>query len=220
MPYQVDRAGWRAAANDQIRLIGPEYRAIHGHFPIEKYDGAFPEARRIAWVRHPAAWVISLYHFWKHVETTTNPLVRLLHAGDLSIDEFARHPAARNQISGIFLKGSRPESFAFLGIQEHYETDCLDLARLMGWPDHGPQFENQNPEPGYDDRRRELYEDHRLIERLVALNEADMALYEEAVRLRDRRLEQAKARAERRARLVAIRHRSPMDRERPASEVA
>ena len=207
-PYQVDHAGWRESATAQVRSVGPEFRAIHGHFAIEKYEDAFPEARRIAWVRHPAAWVISLYFYWKHVETTTNPLVQLLHAGGLSIDDFARHPAARNQVSGVFLKGASPESFDFLGVQEHFDADSKELVQMMGWPEVAPGFLNKSPEEGYDDRLRELREDDRLADRLIALNEGDMAFYEAALRLRARRLDQARARAEKRARRFEIRSKA------------
>ena len=82
--YNVDRADWRSSASARIRSIGPEFRAIHGHFAIEKYDETFPEARRIAWVRHPASWVISLYFYWRNVPTTTHPLIRRLHSEGLS----------------------------------------------------------------------------------------------------------------------------------------
>jgi hypothetical protein len=219
-PYQVDHAGWREAATAEVRSIGPEFRAIHGHFSIEKYNDAFPEARRIAWVRHPAAWVISLYFYWKHVETTTNPLVRLLHAGGLSIDDFARHPAARDQVSGIFLRGASPESFDFLGVQEHFEDDSKEIVRMMGWPEADPGFMNKSPEEGYEDRLRELHEDDRLVDRLMALNEGDMAFYEGALKLRARRLEQSRARAEKHARLVAIRERVGSGRREDQIETA
>jgi hypothetical protein len=104
--YTTDHAGWRAAATAEVAAIGPEIRAVHGHFAIEKYEAAFPEARRIAWVRHPARWVISLYYFWKNIPTTTHPLVRRLHADQISIEEFAQDPTVRNRVSRVFLKGT------------------------------------------------------------------------------------------------------------------
>jgi hypothetical protein len=218
--YRVDHPGWRESATAEVRSIGPQFRAIHGHFAIEKYEDSFPEARRIAWVRHPAAWVISLYYFWQHIETTTNPLVQRLHAGGLSIDEFAQDPLARNQVSSIFLKGTPPEAFAFLGIQEHFEEDSRDLVRMMGWPEADPGVLNPSPEPSYADRRREHYDNDRLIDRLVSLNEGDMALYEAALRIRARRQEQSQARAERPARLIAIREQADRDRRDNHAEVA
>ena len=191
--FNVDRDGWRESAEGQVRGIGPEFRAVHGHFVIEKYRDVFPEARRVAWVRHPAAWVISLYYFWKNGPKShdhkTHPLIRRLHNEDLSLLEFAEDESIRDHVSRVFLGGLPPESYDFLGVQEHFNDDLPDLIRLMGWPELPAGFENRSPEPRYDDRLREIREDPRIIDRLVSLNERDMALYEEALRLRSRRIE-------------------------------
>ena len=64
---------------------------------------------------------------------------------------------------------------------------------MMDWPKADLGFVNRSPEPAYRDCIREIREDDRLVDRLVALNEEDMALYEEALRLRTRRLEQGQA---------------------------
>jgi hypothetical protein len=206
--YHVDREGWRASADEEIRAIDPAIRVIHGHFAVEKYEGLFPEAARITWVRHPVPWPISLYYFWKNIPPVhnppTHPLIRRIHLEGASFEEFIEEPVARNQVTNMFL-GSKPlESFAFVGIQEHFDADLKDLARMMGWPELGVEPVNRNPEPSYEARLGELFGDPRLIDRIVSLNEQDMALYEKAVRLRARRHEQAKARLDRRARRVAI----------------
>jgi hypothetical protein len=187
-PYTVDPEGWRRSSSAQVRSIGPEILAVHGHFAVEKYGGVFPEARRIAWVRHPASWVISLYYFWKHAAPTTNPLLLRLQNEQISLDEFAQDPTARNRVSCTFLKGVPLDEFDFVGVQEHFDDDFRDLVLLMGWPEVPSRADNANPEPGYSALIRELHQDHRLIDRLVSLNEGDMALYEEALRLRARRV--------------------------------
>ncbi len=218
--YHVDHEGWKSSAAAEVRSIGPDFRAIHGHFPVEKYEEVFPEARRIAWVRHPASWVISLYYFWKNVPTTTHPLVRRLHADNISLDEFAQDPTARNRISSVFLGGRPLEAFAFLGIQEHFDEDFGALVRMMGWPQVESCVVNESPEPGYSARIRELHQDARLIDRLISLNEKDMALYEEALRLRARRLDQAKAQHEKHVRHAAIRAKLDSDRQGDSSRIA
>jgi Sulfotransferase family len=219
-PYNSDHEAWKVSASAEVQSIGPGFRAVHGHFPVQKYEGAFPEARRIAWVRHPASWVISLYYFWKNVPTTTHPLVQRLHAEDISIDEFAQDPTVRNRISSVFLGGRPLEAFAFLGIQEHFNEDFATLVRMMGWPEIESDVVNESPEPRYSDRRRELYEDDRLIDRLISLNEKDMALYEEALRLRARRLDQAKAQHEKHVRRAAIRAKLDRDRREKSARTA
>jgi hypothetical protein len=78
---------------------------------------------------------------------------------------------------------------------------------------------NQSPEPSYTDRLRELHEDDRLIDRLISLNEKDMALYEEALALRARRLNQARAEHERHVRRAAIREKLSQERREGSSWV-
>jgi hypothetical protein len=200
-PINLDREAWRISADEQVRAISSEFVAVHGHFVIEKYQGFFPEARRIAWVRHPAAWVISLYYFWKNKPKVhnagTNPLIRRLHNEDLALLDFAEDPTIRDCISRVFLGGLPPEEYDFLGIQEHFNTDIRDLVQLMGWPALEPGFENQNPEPAYGERLMAIHQDSQVVDRLIALNEGDMSLYETALKLRNQRIEARQAESDR-----------------------
>lgn len=188
MPYNVDWQAWRESSSAQVRSIAPEFRAIHGHFAIEKYIDAFPDARRIAWVRHPTSWVISLYFYWKHVAIRKNPLVIRLQDEQMSLEEFAHDPSVRNRVSGCFLKGVPLSDFDFIGVQEHFNDDVRDLVRLMEWRELPLRIENSNPAPGYTDQADKLRKDARLFDRLVSLNEEDMNLYEEALTLRTKRI--------------------------------
>jgi hypothetical protein len=182
----VDRPAWRISANKEIRSIGSEFDVIHGHFVIEKYRGFFPFARRIAWVRHPAAWVISLYYFWRHTPivrtSNTNPLLCRLLDQNLTLLEFAEDPTACNVISRVFLGGLPADEFDFLGVQEHMDDDLSDLCRMMNWPELDLARENTSPEPAYGERIREIHADPRVIDRLVSLNEGDMAEWRELKR--------------------------------------
>jgi hypothetical protein len=191
-PINRDRPAWRVSADQQIRSMRKEFVVVHGHFAIEKYQGYFPDVRRIAWVRHPAAWMISLFHFWKNkplVHTsTTNPLIRRLQHENLPFAQFIEDPTVRNGVSRIFLGGLPPEEYDFLGVQEHFDEDLGDLIELMGWPALEPGFENKNPAPDYEARLREIHDDPRIFDRLLALNEADMTLYESALKIRSQRI--------------------------------
>jgi hypothetical protein len=210
--YNTDREAWRASAVAKARAIGPEFRAIQGHFSAQKYMHVFPEARVVTWVRHPVSWVISLYYYWRHWPKYhgydlpfLNPLVRRVGEEQLSLVEFAEDPTVRNPVSRIFLEGTALESLAFVGIQEHFEDDLQTLVRMMGWPEIPVNSINKSPEPSYADRLREHHADRRLIDRLVSLNEADMALYEEALRLRAERLQERQIRSAWDARKAAVR---------------
>ncbi len=179
--------------NESIESIGPRYRVVHGHFRVGKYNGYFPTAKRVAWVRHPATWVISLYYFWKHIpwevaEKANNPLLTRHLTEELSLLEFAEHPLARNQFTRHFLDGLDLEDFFFVGIQEHFQEELKDLAWMMGWPTFEVGVDNANPQPGYRDRVNQLRSEPGLIQKLESLNEDDMALYERALTIRSRRV--------------------------------
>jgi hypothetical protein len=174
--------------NIDIRTIGPEHRVVHGHFGVAKYHGLFPTARRIAWVRHPVSWVISFYYYSKSVHhQAVCPVNCRLHTEQLSLEEFAEHPSVRNIVTRQYLYGLDLEEFFFVGIQEEFDEDLGDLARMMGWPEVRTGVDNANPEPGYRGLVRRHWSDRALIRRLERLNEADMEYYERARSLRARR---------------------------------
>lgn len=174
--------------NLDIRTITPEHRVIHGHFGVAKYHGLFPEARRVAWVRHPVSWAISYYYYSKSVfRQGFCPVNCRLHTEQLSLAEFAAHPAMRNIVSRQYLYGLDLEDFFFVGVQEHFREDMFDLAVLMGWPAVETDVDNANPEPGYAERVRNHHADRGLIRELERLNEVDIGLYEQARAIRERR---------------------------------
>jgi hypothetical protein len=186
-PFHSDRRRWRDQTLAKLQAISPEFRAIHGHFSVRKYNGSFPDARRIAWVRHPVSWLISLYFYWKHAGRVDNPLLCKLQDENIPLLEFAEHPAARDRVSGIFLDGLELDDFFFVGIQEHFDEDLSELTRMMGWPEREIGVENSSPDPAYRDLAHRYRDDRSLTRRIEALNANDMALYERALRLRSRR---------------------------------
>lgn len=161
-------------------------RAIHGHIPIRKYSGYFPEAKRIVWLRHPLYRLISEYYFAQHYKDEHNLLHRELVEKNLGFRDFVEHPAAQNimsrQIAGLELK-----DFFFIGLQEHYAADLLVLEDLMGWTRYEVPIKNRNPEPQYKKNLSEILADQNLVNRVVELNEKDMILYEEASAFRQER---------------------------------
>jgi Sulfotransferase family len=192
--FNVHHDCWQREAAVQVRAIAIDYSVVHGHFAIFKYAQLLRLCRNIAWVRHPVAWLVSLYYFWKRIPKADHPLVCRLQDEGLSLLEFAEQPLARNRMSHVYLNGLDLEDFCFVGIQEHFQADLRDLTHLMGWPDSEVGVENSSPEPRYHALMDQHLSDKRLIGKLQSLNEDDMELYERALGLRTRRLRQARAR--------------------------
>ncbi|MGB3513307.1 MAG: sulfotransferase family 2 domain-containing protein, partial [Microcoleaceae cyanobacterium] len=84
----------------QYPTIKPQFRVIHGHFPMIKYEGKFPQAKRIIWLRNPVERLISQYFYWKNLPLENNPFNdphhKLVIEQNLSIVEFAEMPEMRN----------------------------------------------------------------------------------------------------------------------------
>ena len=87
------------------RAIDPQINVIHGHFTPSKYQGYFPQAKRIVWLRHPLFRLISEYFFAKTINDRNNAIHAKLLDDDLSSLEFAKIPQMKNflnqQIQGI-----------------------------------------------------------------------------------------------------------------------
>lgn len=185
--YGLDQV-FKDYANEDLRSVRPEHRVIHGHFCVAKYHGLYPEAKRIAWIRHPAAWLISFYFYARTIPRQPgNPAVCRLQDDNLSILEFAEHPTARNVVTRQYLYGLELEEFDFVGVQEHFRTDLDDLSDALGWSRFEVGNDNANPDPTYREELQRYTSDRKLVGRLEALNELDMLFYEQSLRLRDRR---------------------------------
>jgi hypothetical protein len=123
-----------AIGEDRLPLIDAGVRAIHGHFPATRaLRDAYPRARIVAWVREPVERAISYFHYWKRLPRHGNPLHDFFLDQDLSLVEFASHPAMVNEYS--YYLGRIPlEDFFFVGLMERFDTDVALLAHRMGWP--------------------------------------------------------------------------------------
>lgn len=174
--------------NTDLRTITDQHRVVHGHFGVAKYHGLFPEARRIAWVRHPVSWVLSYYYYSKSVRhQAVCPVNCRLHEENLSLSAFAHHPLIRNICSRQYLYGLDLREFAFLGVQEHFREDVADFCRMMGWEPLDPGVDNANPQRDYHLLIARHLRDPGLRRELERLNEDDLTLYERAMELRSRR---------------------------------
>lgn len=171
------------------RLQGVD--AVHGHFLAIKYSlwGGGPHWRRVAWLREPVERLASHYHYWRrsYAEETAGPLHRRMIDEDWSLERFCLGPELRN-VYRQFLWGVPLTRLDFVGITEHYATDAEDFARrFLGLAElpAAPSSEAGNANPAAKER---YVHDAELRERIERHHAADVALYREALRLRENRL--------------------------------
>lgn len=170
-------------------LISANIKAIHGHFPIAKYEGYFPKAKRIVWLRNPIKRIISTYYFilsepgiWAN-----DRISKFIAELNLDIYDFVELPAIQNQMYNYYCRGRELSEFDFVGIHEYLNEDIIELKHLMKWPDFTRQRVNDNKYPNYQDHLSTLMNDRKLIQKISLLNKEDMHLYELALKLRETR---------------------------------
>lgn len=172
----------------ELPAVGPQIRAIHGHFPVGKYAGHFPWAKRIVWLRHPIYRVISHYFFLKSFSEVHNndPIHRLVLEQQISIVEFAQQVGIFNLLTG-FTYGLPLSDFYFVGIQEYFLEDLSALKQMLKWSGFGVAIFNSNPNEEYDQRSQEVLSDRQTVAQLKTILKPEIELYESALRLREKR---------------------------------
>jgi hypothetical protein len=169
--------------------IAPKIKVIHGHFAPGKYD-KFTQAKRIVWLRHPIFRLISEYFFAKTINDRNNAIHAQLLEKNLDILDFARIPAMTNFMSQK-LEGMKLEQFDFVGIQEFYLQDLVDLQQLMGWQNFQPTVKNSNRYPEYYQCLQDILNDRALMNALAQVNQEDMQLYNSALTMRAKRRQES-----------------------------
>lgn len=160
--YDVHKVLW----NEAMAKVGPEVQVLADHMPVQLYDGLFPGAKRVVWLRHPVHRLVSRYlHFW--------------HPGlDFDIYEYIKEDRARNVMT-FFTAGGDLGRFFFVGIAEHFEHDLTRLARSLGWPSGYPVAHSnvcRHPE-----LKAKLLADRALVRKIGKFNQQDIELYRRAL---------------------------------------
>ncbi len=159
-------------------------KVIHGHFMYPALRQYLAEGKEkpkmITWLRDPIDRVISNYYYLagrmaeelNEEEKGLNILMKM----QKSLLEYAESDFARNRMSK-FLEGTEPEDFFFIGLTEEFESDVKKLAGLLGWKIQELPHLNKSR-----DYRQGIGSE--ILERIAALNEKDMLLYEKVIALR------------------------------------
>ena len=173
--------------------IPSEIRVVHGHFPIDKYDSFFPEAKRIIWLRHPIYLLISLYFYWRNIPVVNpddNSIVAKMKRSKMGVYEYAEQPEVINILCQNIC-GRKLTDFNFIGIQEFFTQDLAELKALLGWPAFNSCQANINPDLKYQDNLKEILANKAIINKLFENNRADLEIYEEALNLRAKRCKES-----------------------------
>ena len=170
--------------------IDSEIKVIHGHFLPRKYQGYYPQAKRIVWLRNPIFRLISEYFFAKTIKDHNNPVHAQLLNNNLNILEFAQIPSMRNFLTK-HIKGMQLQEFDFVGIQELYLEDLQALKQMMQWHNVKPIIKNNNLYHQYQKSLQEILSNTSLINQIVELNLEDLQLYQDALDLRAKRRQES-----------------------------
>ncbi|MEL6392478.1 MAG: sulfotransferase family 2 domain-containing protein [Bacteroidota bacterium] len=164
-------------------------RVIHGHFSPELLWKRFPQSQgvsTITWLRDPVERVISNYYYLakrlsEELDEERKGL-NILSKMQRSLLEYASDELNRNRQSK-FMAGMDLSDFTFVGIQEHLAEDLTELGKILHWPPQQMVAHNRTGKT-----KQEVSEDLR--SEIAALNQEDVALYQEALALRAERMKQ------------------------------
>ncbi len=170
--------------------IAANIKVIHGHFLPSKYQGFYPQAKRIIWLRHPIFRLISEYFFAKTIKDRENAVHAQLLNNNLNILEFAQIPSMRNFLTQ-YIARIKLQEFDFVGIQEFYSEDLQDLQKMMNWQNVKPIIKNNNCYPQYQKSLQEILSNTSLINQIARLNQEDLQLYQNALNLRAKRRQES-----------------------------
>lgn len=160
-------------------------RVVHGHFRYKDLVDMLEigeDVPVITWMRDPVDRVISNYYYLAEILAKElneeRKGLNILAKMQRSLIEYARNEISRNRMYK-FLDGMSAKDFRFIGIQEHYEEDLADLMKELDIGEFPHYHVNVTA------KKREV--SMEILEEIKSLNALDMALYEEAVIIRNKR---------------------------------
>jgi hypothetical protein len=161
------------------KSIAP-FAAVHGHFPIAKYD-LVGDAARVVLLREPVENLISIFYFWKHL--TKQPYeghgaFNFFKRNDLSLLETASIPALRRLMSRTYFGGYDMSRFDIIGDFSKRAEYLAGVSRRLGVRLDPNIADNTTP---YSREREEMLADPRMIVRLRDLLLDDVRFYERHV---------------------------------------
>lgn len=170
-----------------LACLKQEVKVLHGHLRYREVEAIHRQhgSKLILWLRHPAERVFSNYHYFVEGlrQPDRNPQVyaQNKHRINETLEEYASLEENQNRVS-YFLEGIDLHEFTFIGLLEYFEADFHRLSKLMDWP----TVEVPHANRGVYNKQQALSDDARIY--LERLNQHDMALYQQALQLRQQSL--------------------------------
>lgn len=156
---------------------------IHGHIrpnALEKYIDLNDNVKIITWIRDPVKRVISDYYYLLQIVDQNfnfdpyNP--KVLNRITKSLIEFARMEVEQNRMSR-FLGKTKLDDLFFVGTTENFDDDVKRLAQLLNWGSYNLVNENKT-------KNKASHIEQGVIEEIRSLNSLDVALYNQALKLK------------------------------------
>jgi len=168
------------------KFVNPETKVLLGHFTFREVAPLVedqPGVKVISFLREPIQRVISNYLFFKQRIMTRKVPDKLLERASESLLEYARLAESQNRMS-VFLDGIDLKSLFFVGLMESFDEDFALLAESLGLKFDGVPLANKNK---FFNTKDFQISPEELVE-LKSLNIEDVALYERAIELRNKKL--------------------------------
>jgi hypothetical protein len=157
------------------REIPDAIEVIHGHFHASKYLHV-PNAARITFLRNPVLNLVSIYYYWKTLESS-HPLFQYARAHDLGLLRVARLPALRFLFSRTYFGGVDMHVFDYVGTLEQYSEGVRTVSELIGKP-LVENTHNRNGYSRYHEEVQNLLADRVLMSKLRDALREDLRFYE------------------------------------------
>ncbi len=172
-PLWVDRDRFLC---NRPRTIGP-FRAVHGHFPIVKYD-LLPTAFRIVMLREPVENLISIHYFWRNLFETPycgHGLFEYVKRERLSLLELAEVPLMRRLMCGSYFGGYDMRRFDVIGAYDRRPEFFAQISSAIGMRLNVDRLENVTP---LSEERGNAMSNAKLVAWLRHLLRDDIRFYE------------------------------------------
>lgn len=172
--------GWLKRKQQSIGNLNPQqYQVLHGHLPYRAFLAPYlhSEAKIITFMRDPVERVLSNFRYYRKMKAERLKAGKTVrHHYDL--ETFIELEERRN-VMARFLDGLELTGLFFLGLQEQFGQDVRLLSKKLSWELPETAFQiKKNPTPSTDET------DKAIRQRIAALNQADIELYNRAVALK------------------------------------
>lgn len=179
---------------EDLNKILPHHKVIHGHTAWRWVHRL--KSKNIIWVRNPIVRIISQYFYVKSfskefwMTTPGGELNQYIIETNMQLEDYIEIESPNYLYAHCNLQGdinNLATVYDFVGIQEFFNSEFVDLSRLFGWSKIELWKENETQHSKYKDGLKKALADKKLISKIVSFNKKDVDLYKLALELRAER---------------------------------